>query len=128
MAILTAAQAKGLILVDPSTSTQIEHVKACDPDKCWYEQYTINQCVPGSEAMFLLPDGNYEYRSWTPVVTRLGDGSGEEFLTHTRTQEYDLVNKTTGEVVTEARLDCAEFEEPLVMTSELDESDVGFGR
>jgi hypothetical protein len=111
MAVLTYAQARNLLVVDPKTSLQIEHVKSVDPEKCTVEQYTINECVPGYDSMFRQPDGTWEYKDWTPVVTRLGDGSGQEFLTHNRTMEFDLVNKNTGEVVTEARFTYAEFEE-----------------
>jgi hypothetical protein len=111
MALLTSAQAKNLLVVDPESGLQIEHIKAVDPEKCWFEQYTINKCEPGCEAVFQKPDGTWETRDWTPVVTRLGDGSAPEFLTHTRTQEFDLVDKNTGEVVTEARFDYTEFEE-----------------
>ena len=109
MSILTAAQARNLLVVDLG-GKQIEHVKQANPEKCWLEIYTINECVPGYDAMFQLPDGSWEYRDWTPVVTRLGDGSAPEFLTHTRTMEYDLVDKNTGEIVTEARF-CSEDEE-----------------
>lgn len=104
MALLTAAQARNLLVVDPATGLQIEHVRAVDPEKCWLEIYTINKCEPGFESQFQRPDGTWETRDWTPVVIRMGDGSGQEFLTHTETIEFDLVEKETGIVTTEARL------------------------
>lgn len=127
MALLTAAQARNLLVVDPTTGLEIQHVKAADPEKCWLETYTVNKCEPGFEAMFQKPDGTWEYRDWTPVVTRLGDGSAPEFLTRARNCEYDVVDKYSGLVVYEARFNYEEaepleepLEEPRVITSEYD--------
>lgn len=107
MAKLGWQQARNLLVVDPATGLQIEHVRSTDPDLCEIEVYKTTPTVPGYEMITVTKgaDGKevQEVKDYTFIS--MSDFEGRRaYVTSIEHREFDLVNKYTGEVVREARL------------------------
>lgn len=105
MALIGWQQARNILIVDPKTSKQIEHVKAADPERAWLEVWKMMECHPEYKSVW-VENGQAVERDITPI--QFTDGGGvRSYATGECYRDYDVVNKYTGEVVAEARFEPA---------------------
>lgn len=95
-------QAKRLLVVDPSTGLQVEHVKACDPQTGLLEVWATYEAAPGHSSIW-LKDGRPEERPYMLLqMTDMYDGS-RSWMTRFLAQDFDVIDKYSGEVLYEYR-------------------------
>jgi hypothetical protein len=96
-------QARELLVVDPETGKQIEHVKAADPDECWLEVWSTYECHPDHKSVWVEGGKTVERDYMLMQMTDMATGK-KSYATTVQKRNFDLVNKYSGEVVREARL------------------------
>ena len=103
MSVIPWQMARELIAVNPATGMQIEHVRACDPERMLIEVWCTYPCVPGYESVWTNSDGTTEERNY--MLLQLTDPvTGERtYMSRVEYIDYDLVQKYTGEVLYEVR-------------------------
>lgn len=102
MAIIPYWQARDLVVVDPATGKQIEHVKAADPEFGWVEVWKTYECHPDHKSLWVEGGKTVERNYMLMRMTDMYDGK----VTYASTVlkiDYDLVNKHSGVVLYEVR-------------------------
>lgn len=96
-------QARDLLVVDPDTGLQIEHVKAADPDARWVEVWATYEAAPGHKSLWLEEGGKTVERDYMLLrMTDMADGR-VTYSSRVLYIDYDIVNKHSGLVVHEVR-------------------------
>lgn len=100
--IIPHQQAKDMLVVDPHTGLQIEHVAATDPDKGWIEVWATYPCAEGHKSVW-IEEGKTVERDYMLLQFTI-QGRGHTYQTRILHIDYDIVNKHTGLVLYEVRL------------------------
>lgn len=95
----TNPAARRMIVVDPVTGLQIEHVKAVHIDQGWVETWRTYEAHPDYKSVW-LQDGKTVEKDF--MLLRMTNGCGETtYMSRIDYRAYDVVDKFTGEVLHE---------------------------
>lgn len=93
--------ARNMIVADPATGMQIEHVKEIDPDAGYVEVWCTYEAHPDHKSVW-LQDGKVVEKDF--MLLRMTNGAGETtYMSRRHYRSFDVVNKHTGEVLYEVR-------------------------
>jgi hypothetical protein len=103
MTLISYQEARHLLVVDPNTGLQIEHVKAIDPERGWVEIWSTYEAHPEHPSLW-MENGVAVERPVMLMNLRDPETGQVTYMSRVKYRDFDVIHKDTGEVFYECRV------------------------